>query len=226
MTILGLDTATPSTAVALLVSDGALHEARDDVAGGGRGAHAERVLPLAASLLERAALAWSDVDVIAVGVGPGGYTGLRIGIATARGLALSLQRDLVGIGTLRALAEPVLGATALTILDARRAELFVAAYADDVEVLAPCVISSLELTRVAAAVGAESLLAIGDGALAQRVALEAAGVAVADERSPLHCVSAGATCRLAASAAQRGAASAAPVYLRLPDAELALRASS
>ncbi len=226
MIVLGLDTATPSTAVGLLVGGGPLYEARDTVPAGGRGHHAERVLMLAASLLEQAAIAWSDIDVVAVGVGPGGYTGLRVGIATARGLSLAHPIRLLGIGTLRALAEPVANATALPIIDARRGELFVAAYADDVEVLEPCVVAPAQLPPLALSVAAQPLLALGDGALANRTALEAAGIAVAAEDSELHLVRGGALCRLAARAAASAANTVAPLYLRLPDAELALRAAS
>jgi tRNA threonylcarbamoyladenosine biosynthesis protein TsaB len=139
--ILGFDTATPATAVGLLSAAGEQFEARDAPAPGERGHHAERVLVQSHELLLAAKLGWRDLQVIAVGIGPGGYTGLRIGLATAHGLALAHGAELVGIGTLRALAEPVRGATAVAILDARRGELFAAAYLDDVEVLSPCVIT-------------------------------------------------------------------------------------
>jgi tRNA threonylcarbamoyladenosine biosynthesis protein TsaB len=227
VTVLGFDTATPSTAVALLEDGGALHEARDDVPiGGGRGHHAERVLELAAGLLAQAGLNWSEIDRVAVGLGPGGYTGLRIGIATARGLARAHGAELIGVGTLRALAQPVTGATALAVLDARRGELFVAAYADDAEVLAPRVIVLSELAELDLAQAPAPLLAVGDGALAQRALLDAAKIPVAPEQSVLHRVSGAAICRLAAAAVEGVPAPIAPIYLRLPDAELALRATT
>ena len=187
MTILGLDTATPATAVALLHEDGGIYEARDEAEPDTRGHHTECVLGLARTLLEQAGIEWSDVDHVAVGLGPGGYTGLRIGVATAAGLARALGASLSGVGTLRALALPVAGATALTILDARRGELFAAAYAADVELL------------------------------------DEAGIAVAPAGSVLHRVGASAICRLAAARALDGGASVVPMYLRLPDAEIALR---
>lgn len=95
MAVLGLDTATPSTAVAVLLDDGTTaFERRDDPPAGERPAHAARLLELAEAVLEEAALDWDAVTRLAVGVGPGGFTGLRIGIATAR--ALAQARDQIG----------------------------------------------------------------------------------------------------------------------------------
>ncbi len=104
MIVLGLDTSTRATVVGLLLADGTLLQARDDPEGQERPGHATRLLPLADSLLVEAGLAWGDVERIAVGVGPGTFTGLRIGVATARGLAQSLGVELVGVSSLRALA--------------------------------------------------------------------------------------------------------------------------
>src|SRR5947209_9913265 len=102
--ILGLDTATRATAVALAAGDGSLLEARDDPARGERPAHAARLLPLCADLLGEARIAFSDLDRLAVGVGPGTFTGLRIGVASARALARAASVPLVGVSTLQALA--------------------------------------------------------------------------------------------------------------------------
>jgi tRNA threonylcarbamoyladenosine biosynthesis protein TsaB len=226
VTILGLDTATSSTAVALLTNDGTIIEARDDVHAGARGHHAERVLGLAAGLLESAGAEWAELDRIAVGLGPGGYTGLRIGIATALGLARAHNTRLVGISSLRALAEPVSDATALAVLDARRGELFIAAYDAGVELLAPAVWSPARLAELAVPAAERPLLAVGDGAVAHRSALQALGIRVAPEGSVLHRVSAGAICRLAAALADDRDAPVVPQYLRLPDAEIALRAAT
>jgi tRNA threonylcarbamoyladenosine biosynthesis protein TsaB len=217
MNVLGFDTATPATAVALLRTDGWLREARDDVAPGGRPRHAQRLLPLAAELLAAAGLRWETLDTVAVGVGPGGYTGLRIGIATARGLALSGSGGLIGVGTLRALAQPVRGRAVAAVLDARRGEAFVAVYRDGEELLAPRVCDPAELGRWAGR-GGPGVLAVGDGALRFRSFLEADGVAVAPAESELHRVSAAAVCRLAASGV---VTAAVPNYLRLSDAERA-----
>jgi tRNA threonylcarbamoyladenosine biosynthesis protein TsaB len=220
--VLGLDTATPSSAVALARTDGWLREARDDVAPGARPQHAQRLLALAAELLAAAGIGWKAIERVAVGVGPGGYTGLRIGLASAHGIALAHGAQLVGVGTLRALAEPVRGRVAVAVLDARRGEAFVAAYHDGRELIAPCVCRPAELAGLLRPAGGDPL-AVGDGALRFREFLEHGGVSVAPEDSDLHRVSAGAICRLAASAS---AAAAVPDYLRLADAELALSAKT
>jgi tRNA threonylcarbamoyladenosine biosynthesis protein TsaB len=210
-----LDTATPATAVALLDGDGRLREARDDPGPGERPRHAQRLLVLAAELLAGAGLRWDALDAVAVGVGPGGYTGLRIGLASARGLARAAGAGLLGVGTLRALAEPLRGRAAAAVLDARRGEAFVAVYRDGEELLAPRVCDPAELPRLAGH-GGPDVLAIGDGALRFSSYLEADGVAVAPLESELHRVSAAAVCRLAASGT---VTAAVPDYLRLADAE-------
>lgn len=222
MNLLGLDTATSSTAVALVRRDGWLREARDDVAPGERPQHAQRLLPLAAELLAAAGIGWEAIEQIAVGVGPGGYTGLRIGVATARGLALAHGATLVGVGTLRALAEPVAARSTAAVLDARRGEAFIGLYRDGEELLAPRVCGPAELAALALRGGPETL-AIGDGALRFRELIERAGVHVAPAESHLHRVSAAAICRLAA---EGKVTSAVPAYLRLADAELALVAKT
>ena len=96
--ILGIDTATPSTAVALWSPEGAV-ERRDDPPPGARPSHASRLLELVEEVVD-----WDAVERIAVGVGPGGFTGLRIGIATARALAQARDLPLVGVSSLAALA--------------------------------------------------------------------------------------------------------------------------
>jgi len=215
--ILALDTATPSTTVALGLGAARIEEAADDVAPGERPHHAQRLLELAAVLLEAAGLDWPALDLIAAGVGPGGYTGLRIGLSTARGLALSLGVPLVGVGTLRALAEPLAQRPVAAILDARRGEAFIAVYDGERELLAPRVCDPAELPGLARR-GGGGVLAVGDGALRFRWLLEDGGVAVAPAESERHRVSAAAICRLAA----RGSvADAAPDYQRVPDAERA-----
>lgn len=221
MNVLGFDTATPSTAVALARADGWLREARDEVAPGERPQHAQRLLGLAAQLLDAAGLGWREVGRVAVGVGPGGYTGLRIGVASAHGIALAHGAQLVGVGTLRALAEPVAARSVASVLDARRGEAFIAVYRDGEELIGPRVCRPAQLAGLALR-GGPATLAIGDGALRFRELLERGGVAVAPAESHLHHVSAAAICRLAVGPS---VTSATPDYLRLADAELALGAT-
>jgi len=216
--VLGFDAATPATAVAVMRADGWLREARDDVAPGGRPQHAQRLLELCAELLAQAGLSWADVGLVAVGAGPGSFTGLRIALASARGIARAHGASVVGVSSLRALAEPLSGRAAVAVLDARRGEAFIAAYRDGAELLAPSVCEPAALGARAALAGPDGL-AIGDGALRFREQLEGAGVEVAPAASELHRVGAGAICRLAAAGTL---AAALPDYLRAPDAEIAL----
>ena len=97
MTILAFDTATGATTVALSGVGDVVYTARDDPRPGERPGHATRLLPLTALVMERAGVGWDGVDRIAVGVGPGTFTGLRIGIATARALARARRIALVGV---------------------------------------------------------------------------------------------------------------------------------
>jgi tRNA threonylcarbamoyladenosine biosynthesis protein TsaB len=216
--VLGLDTATASTAVALAGPDGWLSEQRDVVAPGDRPQHAQSLLALAAKLLAAGGVGWQEIGLLAVGVGPGGYTGLRIGLATAHGIAQASGAQLMGVGTLRALAEPVSGRSVAAVVDARRGEAFLAVYRDGEELLAPRVAQPEQLARLALAGGPETL-AIGDGALRFRALIEDGGVAVAPTESRLHGVSAAAICRLAVGGS---GTPAIPDYLRPSDAELAL----
>src|SRR5437879_4177312 len=116
MLTLAFDTAT-DVATSALVREG-------DVLGE-RSSRAVTVLADADELLREAGFAPTDLDLIAVGVGPGSFTGLRIGLAAARGLALALDLPVAGVSTLAALAA---GAPdAVPVIDARRREVFVLA---------------------------------------------------------------------------------------------------
>jgi tRNA threonylcarbamoyladenosine biosynthesis protein TsaB len=167
--VLAIDTATPATVVGLRTADGAVLEARDDPRPGERPGHSTRALPLAAGLLAEAGLRWREIDRLAVGIGPGTFTGLRVGIATARGLALSSDAELVGVSSLAALARGcaprdagsgVAGdaSAVLATIDARRGEVFLAGYRQGVELLSP---RALAPAAVAAAMAESGMLADG-----------------------------------------------------------------
>ncbi len=91
------------------------------------GAHAERLMLLVEEVLEKGKIGFQDLDAIAVSEGPGSYTGLRIGVSTAKGLAFGLNKPLLGINTLQALASAVRlekGELVIPVLDARRMEVY------------------------------------------------------------------------------------------------------
>lgn len=225
--IVGMDTATSATVAGVLLPDGSGAEARHDPAPGERPGHASRLLGLVEEAMERAGATWEDVGRIAVGVGPGTFTGLRIGVATARGLAHARGIELAGVSTLAALAagaaEQAGDRAVLAVLDARRGEAFAAAEDAGAELLEPCVCPPAELAARAAHLP-RPLLAVGEGAVRFRADLEPAGVTVPEDASPLHRVGALHVCRLGRAAPPADRDAVLPSYLRLPDAELALRA--
>lgn len=228
MIVLGFDTATPATVVGLLRSaaaapdggprDGGAGERRHDPAPGERPGHASQLLALAHELLGEAGLTFADVDRIAVGLGPGGFTGLRIGVATARALAQASGAQIAGVSTLQALAtatQPDPGQGVLAVVDARRGEVFAGGWRDGEQVLGPLAVAP---ERLGEQVGA-GWLAVGDGALRFRDDLERAGCVVPDDRSPRHGVSALTICRLALRAPSATELHrVVPDYLRKPDA--------
>jgi len=236
--VLGFDTATHATVVGLRLAADETLQARDDPAAHGHPGHATRLLAMAEDLLAQAKLRWSAVERIAVGVGPGRFTGLRVGLATARGLAQSLDAELVGVSTLRALAlgarrSPSAGGAdraTIAVVDARRGEVFAAAYpgGDADEIAFEHALSPSELERVVDEVerrggpAGERWQAVGDGALAYQSELRAAGAIVPPADSPLHLLDAAALCDLGAEAAAASALEALlPDYRRAPDAALA-----
>jgi tRNA threonylcarbamoyladenosine biosynthesis protein TsaB len=205
--ILGLDTATAGTAVALWAPDGPAVERRDDPTSGARPAHAQRLLPLVEEVLA------------AVGVGPGGFTGLRLGIATARALAQARRCELVGVSSLEALANggrfPVKQGDSpplvVAAIDARRGEVFAAAYPG----FGPVALAPAELARRLQ----PGSLTVGDGAVRFREELERVGAAIPADDSPLHRVSALQICRLGANAEAADRDALLPDYRREPDAK-------
>jgi tRNA threonylcarbamoyladenosine biosynthesis protein TsaB len=234
--ILGFDTATPATTVALSCFGEVVYVARDDPRPGQRPGHATRLLPLTAAVMERAGISWDGIDRIAVGLGPGTFTGLRIGIATARALARARDIPLVGVSTLQslALAGPDARAAAagldavFGVLDARRGEVFAAGWRIDEApefdnaLLLPRAFAPEALVELIAPLG-PTALAIGDGAIAFREVLERSGAFIPDDDSQLHRVTATNHCRLAASLQASVPDEVRPDYLRAPDAEMAHR---
>lgn len=249
MIVLGFDTATQATVVGLRLADGSTLQASDDPRADQHPGHATRLLEMAAELLAQAGVAWDELQRVAVGVGPGRFTGLRVGVATARGLAQSLGVQPVGVSSLQALglaaarrepSRPILAA-----IDARRGEAFVAGYLPGAafarerrageplagEIVVQRALGRAELQDVvgelqrSGAVGganAHEWLAVGDGALCFAQQLASAGVEVAEHASPLHAIDAAAICKLGAlTLAAEADEQILPDYRRSPDAALA-----
>jgi tRNA threonylcarbamoyladenosine biosynthesis protein TsaB len=215
--ILGLDTATPATVVAVLPDAGEPVELRHEPAPGARPGHATELLPLIDRALDAVGAGFADVRRIGVGVGPGGFTGLRIGVATGRALAQATAAEIAAVSTLEALAAAAATDRAvLAVLDARRGEAFAAAFRDGERLLAPRAVAPEGLAALADPAHAP-WLAVGDGAIRFRDRLEPAAEVPADA-SPLHGASALAVCRLARDAHPVDRDALLPEYVRQPDA--------
>lgn len=183
------------------------------------GAPAERLLPLLAQVLALAGWSWADVDGFAVTVGPGSFTGVRAGIAAARGLALAAGRPAVGVGTLEATAAGIAGTDGAPLVaahDARRGDLYLQVFdADGRPGGEPVLLSAADAVPALPA-GRLRLAGTGADLLARR--LEAAGRAVRVVGPAVPAPAAWAA--LAARRLAEGALPPAPLYLRAPDARL------
>ena len=222
--IAGLDTATDDVSVAVVRDGEALDERRVPRPEGERPRHSEALLAELETAVG-AAGGWDAVDWLAVGIGPGSFTGLRVGIATARAIAQALGKAIVPVGTLAALAQGIAQAgggrgSRLAVLDGRRGEAFAALFGPDgEEIFGPLVAKPEELAERLRALPSAPL-AGGSGALRFRGELEAAGAEVLPDSSPAHRVWARHVCRLAADQVPRPPEAIQPIYLRPPDAQV------
>ena len=198
MLILAFDTATDSATCAL-VSDGetVAESVTQPVA----------LLVDVDAALRRGGVREGQLDGIAVGTGPGSFTGLRMGLATARALAFALDVGVAGVSTLAALAAGTPGA--LPVVDAKRREVFTLLDGE------PAVIPPGELEVE------PGTICVGDGALRYRELLEAAGAEIPPAGDEAHLPRARFHAELAVGFGP--AELVEPVYLRVPDAERALR---
>jgi len=217
--VLGFDTATAAAAVCLLRADGRTFEVVPPAARlRERPAHATELMPAVARVCEQAGVGFEGLDAIAVGVGPGGFTGLRIGVATARALAAARGLALHPVSSLAALAEGIEDEPKLPLIDARRGEVFAALYEGGTERWSAVAASPEEMAERVRSAGL-SPLAAGDGSVRFRGVLEAAGIRVEPDESSAHVVRALHVCRLAAAVRPTAPEAVLPEYLRLPDAK-------
>ena len=218
MNLLGIDTATAASAAAVLRADGQSFESPPGVERlSQRPAHASELLPAVAACLQEAGLGFEDLDGVAVGVGPGSFTGLRIGIATARGLAHAHGLGMHPVSSLAALAAGVEDRPVLALIDARRGELFAGIYEAGAALREPWVDTPEAVAEAARSAGIGAL-AVGDGSLRFRELLEAAGIEVAATDSGLHVPRATWVCRLGSRVQPQPPGRVLPHYLRAPDA--------
>jgi tRNA threonylcarbamoyladenosine biosynthesis protein TsaB len=180
MIVLGIDTATAVASVAL-VEDGKLiaeeihHSTAKSSTGtpAPRGNHAEIVIPLIQSMLTKPRVAVADLSGIAVSIGPGSFTGLRVGLATAKGIAYECGLPLVGVSTLHANAArvPNFDGMICSLLDARKNEVYFALFRHDGQDLKrltddqmSSIDGALDQLRDSSRASGSSVFFVGDGA--------------------------------------------------------------
>ena len=226
MSLLTIDTCANLCAASVSDADGEFGRSVRDIGTG----HAEQLMDVIAEALDAASREYRDLTGIAVAVGPGSFTGIRVGVSTARGLALALKLPATGIGTLDAIADETrtnnAGRAVLVAIDARRGELYVAGYdANGAEVVAPTVMTLAQ--AVALLTGGTGAVDVRDhpprldvpilaGSAAQLLADAAGGTL--DIASPSATADIAAYARLAHRRGFTGERPK-PLYLRAPDAK-------
>ncbi len=204
MLVLALDTAL-SAATAVVARDDAVLALRCQVMARG---HQEAIATLTEAAMAEAGVAFSDLDRIGVTVGPGSFTGLRVGLAFAKGLALAWDTPLIGLGTLEALLASADQPRALAVVDAGRGQVYLQSRAEGVKA-SPEQLPLAEALDLAAAFRPDAIVGSGAALLADR-----APAALLDPRAY---PDADALVRL--TSAPEAAVGAAPLYLRAPDAK-------
>ncbi len=224
MLILGIETATHRVGCAIGGHEGviALYESSRDRR------HAETLVPAIEFVTRQARIGLDEIGAVAVDVGPGLYTGLRVGVAAAKAIASALRVPMVGIPSLDLLALPVrhTNRTIVTVIDARRGELFYAFYRavpGGVQRVSPHQVGKPDdLVSELEAMGRDTLI-VGDGALRYAAAFEGLRGVELVEQWLAH-PSAAPLVQLAHSYALReefvNPWDLEPVYLRRPDAEI------
>jgi tRNA threonylcarbamoyl adenosine modification protein YeaZ len=209
----------------LLAIDTALEKCSVGVAAGGREpvlvsetigrGHAERLFGMISAAISEAGQELTDLDRIAVTIGPGSFTGLRVGIAAARGLALVIGCPVVGIGTLDAIAEKARilagNVPVLAVLDAKRGEIYAQAFDGDGRALSEPEVGSV--ARLGALLGGGMAIA-GSGARLVRRGVDSTAAILHEDSAP----DIAAIVRLALAATEP-TGSPRPLYLRPPDAK-------
>jgi tRNA threonylcarbamoyladenosine biosynthesis protein TsaB len=224
MLILGIETATVQAGCAIGGHEGVLASAHS--AKGKR--HAENLTPAIAFICEQAQIELSEIGLVAVDIGPGLFTGLRVGVATAKAVAFALRVPMIGVSSLDLLAFPVRFTPRLIVaaIDARRNELYYALYRQVPggvqRISEPTVGSADDLASELLALSEEVLL-VGDGAHRYREAFDGlAKVEIVDQGNSFP--SAASLVQLAHARALREdfqqIDSIQPMYLRRPDAEI------
>jgi tRNA threonylcarbamoyladenosine biosynthesis protein TsaB len=175
MKVLAFDSSGAACSAAIRDGEGRLLAHRFEALARG---HAERLMPMLRDVMREAGLAFSGLDVVAVTTGPGSFTGIRVGLAAARGLALASGLPLLGVTAFEAIAAAVTpderrGGALIVAIDSRRNDFFIQSFAADGTALsAPAAVAPAALAE---AVPTGDLMLAGDGAARARDALAALG---------------------------------------------------
>lgn len=204
MIVLAFDTCLNACSVAVIDGERVLAQRTEPMARG----HQERLAPLVAEVMAEAGIGFAALERIGVTVGPGSFTGLRVGLAFAKGLSAALGVPAIGVGTLEALAQPFSGSV-IAVLDAKRGQVYLQGFADGRAVTAPDV---LPIETAAARVAElQPQVLVGTGAALLSEVAPNATINTADHLHGL------AVARLAAL---KPVVPPRPLYLRAPDARL------
>jgi tRNA threonylcarbamoyladenosine biosynthesis protein TsaB len=208
MIVLGLDTCLNACGAAVLDGGRVLACASEPMARG----HQERLAPLVRDIMAAADVGFDGLGRIAVTTGPGSFTGLRVGLAFAKGLGAALGIPVVGVGVLEALAAQAPEGLSVAVLDARRDQVYLQAFADGAPLDEPRVLAvEAALRAVAALATGRPATLIGSGASLLAPGLPSARVLLAEGADPAI---------VARLAEARPAVPPVPLYLRAPDARL------
>jgi len=204
MIVLAIDTCLFACSVAVVDGERVLARRVEPMSRG----HQERLAPLVQEAMAQSGVGFDQLERIGVTVGPGSFTGLRVGLAFAKGLGSALSIPVVGVGSLEALAEPERG-DVLAVLDAKRGQVYLQAFSGGAPVSAPDALP-IEIAAARVAEFSPDIL-IGTGAALLADLRPGARVVEADTTDPV------AVARLAAA---RAPVPPRPLYLRAPDAKL------
>jgi tRNA threonylcarbamoyladenosine biosynthesis protein TsaB len=206
MIVLGLDTCLSACSVAVLDGDRVLAHVGETMARG----HQERLAPMARQAMADAGLAFGRLDRIGATVGPGSFTGLRVGVAFAKGLASALSIPAVGVGVLEALAAEAGDGLVVAAVDARRDQIYLQVFDDGQPLMAPDVLPlGVAVARLAELAVGRAPTLVGSGGPLLVQASPGARMLTPD----------GCDARIVARlAGARPATPIRPLYLRAPDA--------
>jgi tRNA threonylcarbamoyladenosine biosynthesis protein TsaB len=213
MRLAAIDTSTALGSVALFEDGVLLAEDAHRVSN----AHGESLLPLMAALFERAGWTARDVARWAVGVGPGSFTGIRIAVATAKGIVLATGAELVGVTSLDAVAFGLEGELVVSLIGAGKGELFVQARRGEARVLGPMHLRTGDVAARLAEISGGSRVVVA-GEAASEVDWSALGARVEVVAQPPHDLPHAASVgRIALGRPAEDADGLEPVYVRPPD---------